>query len=115
MVKVLCKKTNYHSYNSYSVDTIESNAFHNCSVLANVDISVNSNLTTIGNNAFSGNSSLESIFIPKNVSSIGDSVFNNAGSLNHIAVDSENEHYSGEGSNLIDLSTSTLFSLQIQV
>lgn len=91
-----------------SVDTIERNAFHNCSVLVNVDISVNSNLTTIGSNAFSGNSSLESIFIPKNVSSIGDSVFNNAGSLNHIAVDSENEHYSGEGSNLIDLSTSTL-------
>ena len=91
-----------------SITEIGQNTFNNCSELKEVMISENSNLTSIGNNAFSGNSSLESIYIPKGVTSIGDSAFNNCGALDSIRVAENNTVYSSEGNCLIEKATGTL-------
>ena len=91
-----------------SVTTIERNAFYNRSEMTTVNIGQNSRLATIGNNAFSGNYSLTSIYIPAGLTSLGDSVFNNCGALNNIAVATGNTAYSGEGNNLIEKATNTL-------
>lgn len=50
-------------------------AFNGCSSLAEVGISENSKLQSIGNGAFA-NSALTQIYIPKNVTSIGEGAFN---------------------------------------
>lgn len=91
-----------------TVTYIGLNAFNNASSLKEVRIGTNSNLTSIANNAFSGNSSLESIYIPAKVETIGNSVFNNASSLNTIVVASSNEDYYSTGNNLIETATETL-------
>ena len=91
-----------------SVTTIERNAFNNRSEMITVNIGQNSQLTTIGNNAFSGNHSLTSIYIPAGLTSLGDGVFNNCGALNNIAVATGNTVYSDEGNNLIEKATNTL-------
>ncbi len=91
-----------------SVTEIGLNAFHNRSELVTVDISGDSALTAIGRNVFSGNSSLKAIYIPQGVKEIGDSAFNNCGSLDNISVAIANTAYSGEGNNLIEKATNTL-------
>ncbi len=91
-----------------TVAEIEKNAFYSRDELTTVVIGENSVLAKIGNNAFSGCSSLTSIALPASVGSIGDAAFNNCGGLNAITVASGNDAYSGEGNNLIDLSTNTL-------
>ncbi len=91
-----------------SVTEIGLNAFHNQDALVSVNIGTESKLRKIGNNAFSGNSSLESIYLPAGFSELGDSVFNNCGALNTITVAAGNPRYSGEGNCLIDLTTHTL-------
>lgn len=91
-----------------SVTKIERNAFYNRNELVTVNISENSALTAIGNNAFSGCRALESIYIPTGATSLGDNVFNNCGSLNNITVAEGNASYSGEGNNLIEKATNTL-------
>lgn len=91
-----------------SIIEIGQNTFNNCASLIKVNISANSQLTTIGNNAFSGNSALTSIYIPKGVTSIGDNVFNNCGALEAITVASENPAYSSDGNALIEIATQTL-------
>lgn len=93
---------------SDSVTTIERNAFYNRSELVTVNISENSALTTVGNNAFAGCRALESIYIPAGVTSLGDNVFNNCGSLNNITGADGNAAYSSEGNNLIEKATNTL-------
>ncbi len=91
-----------------SVTQIGKNAFYNQDALASVEIGEASGLQSIGNNAFSGNSALKSIYLPAGLTSLGDSVFNNCGGLEEIEVAEENTRYSGEGNCLIDLSTHTL-------
>lgn len=91
-----------------SITEIGSNTFNNCSELKEVMISENSRLTSIGNNAFSGDSSLESIYIPKGVTLIGDSAFNNCGALGGITVAADNAVYSSDGNCLIEKETGTL-------
>lgn len=91
-----------------SVTTIERNAFYNRSELVTVNIGENSELTTIGNNAFSGNSSLTSIYLPSGVTSIGNSAFNNCGGLERITVSESNTAYSSDGNALIEMATNTL-------
>ncbi len=91
-----------------SVTEIGKNAFHNQSALASVNIGTNSKLKKIGNNAFSGNSSLQSIYLPAGLSELGDDVFNNCGALDTITVAAGNTRYSGAGNCLIDLETNTL-------
>ncbi len=91
-----------------SVKTIGKNAFHNQDALVEVEIGTESELESIGNNAFSGNSALKSIYLPAGLTALGDDVFNNCGGLDSITVASENARYSGEGDCLIDLTTHTL-------
>ena len=92
-----------------TVTTIGKNAFYSRqSDLTTVNIGENSELKTIGNNAFSGCRALKSIWLPASVTSIGDSAFNNCGSLNTITVSSGNTVYSSEGNNLIEIATHTL-------
>ena len=91
-----------------SVTEIGLNAFHNQDALVSVKIGTDSNLQKIGNNAFSGNSSLKAIYLPAGFSGLGDSVFNNCGGLESITVAQGNTHYSGEGDCLTDLATGTL-------
>ena len=92
-----------------SVTAIGKNAFYSRqSDLTTVNIGENSELKTIGNNAFSGCRALTSIWLPASVTSIGDSAFNNCGSLNTITVASGNTVYSSEGNNLIEIETHTL-------
>ena len=91
-----------------SVTEIGKNAFHNQDALVSVKIGENSKLRKIGNNAFSGNSALESIYLPAGLSELGDDVFNNCGGLNTITVAAGNPRYSGAGNCLIDLITHTL-------
>lgn len=91
-----------------NVTSIGLNSFNNASTLKEVKIRTTSKLTTIGNNAFSGNSMLESIYLPATLESIGSSAFNNASSLNSIVVALENENYYSAGNNLIETSTQIL-------
>ncbi|MBO5669877.1 MAG: leucine-rich repeat domain-containing protein [Candidatus Methanomethylophilaceae archaeon] len=57
-------------------------------------ISIPEGVTSIGENAFSRCSELESIRIPKSVASIGRSTFNSCRNLRTIIIDEDNEHYS---------------------
>ena len=91
-----------------SVTAIGLNAFHNQDALVSVNIGTNSKLVSIGNNAFSGNSALEAIYLPRGFTTLGDSVFNNCGSLNTITVASDNAVFSSEGNNLIEIATHAL-------
>ena len=91
-----------------TVMTIGLNAFYSRSELVTVDIGGGSLLTKIDRNAFSGNRALKAIYIPKGVTEIGDSAFNNCGSLDSISVALQNTVYSGEGNNLIEKATNTL-------
>lgn len=90
-----------------SVTTIERNAFYNRDELVTVNIGENSNLQTIGNNAFSGNHALKAIFIPQSVTSIGDAAFNNCGSIN-FTVSAQNTVYRSGNGHLIEKQSNTL-------
>ena len=58
-----------------ALTSVPAYAFNGCSSLAEVGISENSKLQSIGNGAFA-NSALTQIYIPKNVTSIGEGAFN---------------------------------------
>ena len=58
-----------------ALTSVPASAFKGCSSLTKVGISENSELQSIGNNAFQ-NSGLTQIYIPKNVTSIGTGAFN---------------------------------------
>ena len=60
---------------SDALTSVPASAFKGCSSLKKVGISENSELQSIGNNAFQ-NSGLTQIYIPKNVTSIGTGAFN---------------------------------------
>lgn len=90
-----------------SVVEIALNAFHNCSELVAVHIGEGSGLAAIGNNAFSGNSSLRSIYIPTGVTVIGDGAFNNDGAID-FTVAQGNAVYRSENGHLIANATNTL-------
>jgi hypothetical protein len=67
-----------------SVTTIGNGAFSGCSSLASITIP--DSVTTIGNGAFSGCSSLTSITIPDTVTSIGNNAFYGCSSLTSITI-----------------------------
>ncbi len=67
-----------------SVTTIGDYAFYGCSSLTS--ISIPNSVTSIGDYAFSGCSSLTSITIPNSVTSIGGSAFSNCSSLTSISI-----------------------------
>lgn len=58
-----------------ALTSVPAYAFNGCSKLAEVGISENAKLQSIGNGAFA-NSALTQIYIPKNVTSIGEGAFN---------------------------------------
>ncbi|MDE7263602.1 MAG: leucine-rich repeat protein [Anaeroplasmataceae bacterium] len=84
-----------------SIIEIGQNSFNNCSSLQTVVISTQSNLTTIGNNAFLGNSSLTEMYIPIGMVNLGDSVFNNCGAIERFIVADGNSAYKSENGHLI--------------
>ena len=90
-----------------SVTTIALNAFYNRDEMTTVTIGQNSELTTIGRNAFSGNSSLKAIYIPSGVTTIGDSAFNNDGAINFTVAEG-NVVYRSENGHLIETATKNL-------
>ena len=91
-----------------NVTKIGLNAFNNQGALETVNIGTNSKLVSIENNAFSGNGALKGFYLPAGAIELGDSVFNNCGSLNSFTVASGNTAYSGEGNNLIDRASNTV-------
>ena len=68
----------------YSVTSIGSFAFSNCSGLTSVTIP--NSVTSIGNSAFSSCSGLTSVTIPNSVTSIGSSAFNGCSGLTSITI-----------------------------
>ena len=76
------------------VTSIGECAFYGCSSLTT--ITIGNSVTSIGNEAFYNCSSLTSIFIPKTVTSIGGAVFGGCSKLTEINVDSDNVAYSSE-------------------
>lgn len=91
-----------------SIIEIGQNSFNNCQVLTSVNISTTSQLTTIGNNAFSGNSSLKELYLPSGLTNLGDSVFNNCGAIEQFIVADENVFYYSENGHLINKVTNQL-------
>ena len=69
---------------TYSLTSIGSSAFFNCTGLTSVTIG--NSVTSIGNNAFSGCSGLTSVTIPNSVTSIGDEAFANCLGLKSITL-----------------------------
>lgn len=91
-----------------TITEIGQNTFNNCSKLVSITIGENSALQIIGNNAFSGCSSLKQIYIPSGVTQIGTNAFNNCGALENILVAKNNIVYRSENGHLIERSTNVL-------
>lgn len=79
----------------YSLRSIGNGAFSRCSELESVNMSNCSNLESIGDNAFMGNtalgpwgSSLETVIIPDSVTSVGEGVFSYCCSLTSVTLSS---------------------------
>ena len=85
----------------YSVTSIGSKAFYECSSLSTVTISENSKLAIIGIDAFFNCSSLTSITIPESVTSIGSHAFYRCISLTSITIP-ENSKLTSIGSRAFD-------------
>ena len=69
---------------TYSVTSIGTSAFYNCSSLTSITIP--NSVTSIGNSAFEDCSSLTSITIPNSVTSIGNSAFEDCSSLTSVTI-----------------------------
>lgn len=91
-----------------SIVEIGQNSFYNCSDLQTVVIGTKSKLTTIGNNAFSGNSALTEIYIPTDMVNLGDNVFNNCGAIERFIVAEDNTAYMSKNGHLIAKGTYSL-------
>jgi hypothetical protein len=97
-----------HNGVDYSVTSIGEGAFFGCSSLT--DITIPESVTSIGDGAFNDCSSLTAITIPKSVTSIGEMAFNTCSNLISIVVAEGNKVYdSRNGCNaIIETSSNTL-------
>ncbi len=73
-----------HNGHTYSVTSIGSSVFRNCSGLTSVTIP--SSVTSIGGSAFRGCSGLTSVTIPNSVTSIGELAFSGCSSLTSVTI-----------------------------
>lgn len=73
-----------YSRTSYSVTSIDANAFRNCSGLTSVTFP--NSVTSIGSNAFWGCSGLTSVTISYSVTSIGSDAFRNCSGLTSVTI-----------------------------
>ncbi len=101
------ESVNYNG-TTYSVTTIENNAFNMCQSLTHVTIP--NSITCIGWGCFTSCSSLTEITIPNSVISIGPRAFANCPSLTHITVSKDNPIYdSRDNCNaIVETQTNTL-------
>ena len=81
--KVVIPSTVTYSGKTYRVTSIGNDAFYNCSSLTSVTIG--NNVTTIGEYAF-GNSSLTSVTIPNSVTKIGNNAFDGCNGLTSVTI-----------------------------
>lgn len=65
-----------------TLTSIGASAFYDCTNLSNADLAACTGLTTIGDEAFSGNSALTSVKFPASLRYIGSYAFNNCGLTN---------------------------------
>ena len=105
---VVIPETITYSGKTYSVTSIGTSAFYECSSLTSIDIP--SSVTSIGASAFNRCSSLTSIDIPSSVTSIGKMVFGKCLAITSIKVQIENTKYdSREDCNaIIETASNTL-------
>jgi len=75
-----------------TVTTIGNQAFSKFSKLKTITISPNSNLESIGGEAF-GQTGIETIFLPASVTTIGDSIFEDCSRLKTITVSDKNKKF----------------------
>ncbi len=90
------------------VTSIGDRAFSSCSKLTSITFGENSKLTSIGSSAFNGCKKLTSVKIGNNVSTIGEQAFNRCGALESITVENGNVVYKSDGNTIIEKATNTL-------
>ncbi len=106
-----CDKLQYNTHDNGEYLGNENNLYMVLVDTINTDITscaIHGDTKFIHSNAFSGCSSLESITIPDNVTSIGDCAFEDCSSLESIIVDKENTVYNSEVNCLIETASKTL-------
>ncbi len=78
-----------------SLQTIGAQAFANCSLLDDIGLNETSQLTVLGDSAFS-NTALASFYIPETLTSVGEKPLASCSKLEEINVAADNSVYSSE-------------------
>ncbi|MBO7315852.1 MAG: leucine-rich repeat domain-containing protein, partial [Paludibacteraceae bacterium] len=106
LTAVVVPSTVEHNSIEYEVTSIGNYAFSCCNGLTSITIP--NSVTSIGNEAFYGCSGLTSITIPESVTSIGGGAFRSCDGLTAITVDENNETYCSIDGVLFDKAVTTV-------